>query len=400
MLRAIWLALVFALCSAGAQAQMAGLARLDAGQSRIVVEGGGAALDLGLSQVVPWRVFTLDEPRRLVLDFRAVDFGQARAADLLQGLPEAALRFGAMRPGWSRLVLDLPAPLRVASAEMRVDAGNGAARLQVRLAPTDAESFMHDAGIPQATGWDMIPAAVPKPNEDGRLVVAIDAGHGGIDPGAQRDGVVEARLMLTLAHELADALQRTGDFQPVLTRSEDVFVPLSERMTLARAAGADVFISLHVDAVDQPQVRGAVVYTQGAEAADRATALMAERHNRGDLLGGVDLAGQDDTVAGVLMDLARRETGPASERLATALVTHLRGAGAAMNDHPHRRAPLWVLNAADFPSVLIEAGFISNPAERTRLDTVIGRQAIILGIVSGLQDWAQSESALGPLQRR
>ncbi|AEM40540.1 N-acetylmuramoyl-L-alanine amidase [Ketogulonicigenium vulgare] len=379
-----------------AQAPMAGLARMDAAGSAVSADHIG----LSLSQAVPWRVFTLDDPRRLVVDFREVEFGSAGAQAISRDLPEGALRMGRLRPGWSRLVLDLAQPMRIARAGMQVASGDGRAQLNITLQPTDAAQFSVESGVPNASGWDMIPAALPRAAGDGRLVVAIDPGHGGIDPGAMRDGVIEAQLVLQFARELADRLQRSGDFTPVLTRSDDVFVPLSERMTIARAAGADVFISLHVDAVDQREVSGAVVYTLAARAADRATENMAERHNRGDLLAGLDLTGQDDRVATVLMDLARRETGPASERLAAALIASMSGAGAQMNTMPHRRAPLWVLNAADFPSILIEAGFISNPAERARLDTVLGRQPLIEGIVQGLQSWHQSEAALAPLRLR
>jgi N-acetylmuramoyl-L-alanine amidase len=212
--------------------------------------------------------------------------------------------------------------------------------------------------------------------------------------------MVEAQLMLTLAIELSEAISRIDGFRPVLTRREDVFVPLAERMTIARAAGADVLISLHADALEADSARGATVYTLSAEALDQASQRMAERHERSDLLAGVDLTGQDDTVATVLMDLARLETAPKAERLADMLVAALREAGAAVNSQPRRKAPLAVLNAADFPSVLIEVGFLSDPGDRAALASAEGRGRIVAAIVAALGAWAAEEAARAPLVRQ
>jgi N-acetylmuramoyl-L-alanine amidase len=127
---------------------------------------------------------------------------------------------------------------------------------------------------------------------------------------------------------------------------------------------------------------------------------MAERHDRGDLLAGLDLTGQDDTVAMILMDLARLETGPKSERLADTLVAEMRAAGAVMNSRPRRDGPLAVLNAADFPSVLIEVGFLSSAADRARLSTPEGRAPLVSGIVEGLRRWEMEEAVLAPMVRQ
>lgn len=391
-----------------AQAQVqdfSALARLDVGQSQVRDEGAGLVVTLGLSQVVPYRAFTLDDPRRLVLDFREVDWGRASRAALLNADRASDLRFGPLRPGWSRMVVDLAQPLVLTEAGMTVDTASGEAVLRVLLTPADVEAFAAASGAPADADWDIltgpdVDTLPPPPEEDGVAVVVIDPGHGGIDPGAERAGKVEAELMLQLGLELAEALARSGDFQPVLTRQSDVFVPLAERMTIARAAGADVLLSLHADALDEEVTRGASVYTLSDEAKDRASERMAERHERGDLLSGVDLTGQDDTVATILMDIARLETGPKGDRLAAALVEGLRAAGAQVNSNPRRAAPLAVLNAADFPSVLIEVGFLSNPSDRERIGSVEGRATIIAGIVDALQRWQLDEAARAPLLRQ
>jgi N-acetylmuramoyl-L-alanine amidase len=387
-----------------------GLARLDVTQSRVVAtEAGGVEITLYLSQPVPWRVFTLDAPRRLVLDFREVDWRGAEAAEMAVGLPAESLRFGALRPGWSRMILDLAGPLAVAEAGMAVGATDGTATLRVVLEPVHEAQFSARAGAPPAEpGWadaerpgPQDPLGPPPERDDGVLVVAIDPGHGGIDPGAAREGAVEAELMLALGLELAEAVNRSGTMRAVLTRQADVFVPLSERMTIARAAGAEVLLSLHADALEENEAaRGASVYTLSREALDTASTRMAERHERGDLLAGLDLSGQDDTVATVLMDLARQETGPAALRLADALVAAMAQAGAEMNSRPRREGPLAVLNAADFPSVLIEAGFLSSRADRERLSTPEGRAPVVAGILAGLETWAAEEAVRRDLLRQ
>ena len=206
--------------------------------------------------------------------------------------------------------------------------------------------------------------------------------------------------MLTLARELAEAIDRTGDMRAVLTRDDDLFVPLDARISIARAAGATVFLSLHADALEVDEALGASVYSLSDAGQDGASARMAERHEQGDLLAGLDLSGHDDTVATILMDLARLETGPASDRLADSIVTGLGDAGAVLNSRPRRTGQLAVLTAADFSSVLIEVGFLSNADDRARLGRAEGRAAIVAGIVQAVQRWRTGEEARGPLVRQ
>ena len=395
---AIWLA-----HPARAQDPFSGLARLDVAQSQVRDQGDGLSVTLYLSQPVPFRVFTLDAPRRLVLDFREVDWRGATREGLLNADNATDLRFGVLRPGWSRLVIDLAGPLLIDTAGMAVDQTVGTATVRVMLNLGTAADFAANSGAPPDADWQLTPVAptAPPPDQpDGPLTVVIDPGHGGIDPGADRDGLVEKDLMLQLALELAEALNRTEGIQAVLTRSTDVFVPLADRMSIARAAGADLFLSLHADALDEDTATGASVYTLTDEAVDQASERMAERHDRGDLLAGVDLAGADDTVATVLMDMARLETAPQAERFADAVVQGLEDAGAGVNRNPRRTAPLAVLNAADFPSVLIEVGFLSSERDRAALSDARGRGRIVAGIVSSVGRWAADEAARAPLVRQ
>ena len=296
---------------------LSALARVDAMRSGLVASGNGLDLRLGLSQPVPWRVRLLDNPPRLVIDTREVDWSGAEVLAMVR--PALAMRAGSFRPGWSRLVLELDGPHRLVRAEMVTSA---AARIDVSLAPTDAESFAAEAARPDLPDWALPAAAdlaAPVPEGSGPLVVVLDPGHGGIDPGAERDGTSEAALMLTFARELKEALIRDGRFRVVLTRDDDVFVPLETRTSIAREVEADLFLSLHADALAEGDAQGATVYTLAAEASDEATAALAERHDRDDLLAGIDLTAQDDVVAEVLMDMARTETLPRTERLAAAV---------------------------------------------------------------------------------
>jgi len=364
---------------------------LDPDASAIEDRWRGIEVTLALSRAVPWRVFTLDGPRRLAVEVRGVGWEGLGAEALLRGDNATGVAVTTGEGGWSRLEVTLGRALAVTEAGMAVDGEDGAARLQIVLEATDDESFAASASSSEAEPRSA-PEAGPalKPTDDA-FVVAIDPGHGGIDPGAEREGLKEAGLMLTLAEELAAALDEAG-IVPVLTREEDSFVPLQERMTLARAAGADVLLSLHADALQEDDASGASIYTLTDEAVDEASGKMVQRHQGSDLLAGLDLRGEEDAVATALMDLARADTVPRSRRLAEVLARELGAAGAAVNDHALRRAPLAVLNAADFPSVLVETGFLSDPGDRARLSTRGGRALIVQGVVAGLQAWAESEA--------
>jgi len=351
---------------------------------------------------VPYRVFTLDEPRRVVLDFREVDFRGVKPEAFTKSDWISDARFGALRPGWSRMILDVAEPVEVHAAGMQVDEIDGTAVITLDLRRASAQDFADASGAPDDPEWAFLVADPVRPPEaeSGPLVIVIDPGHGGIDPGAQYDDTKEADVMLALALELASALGRIEGVQPAVTRVDDTFVPLQERLTLARGAGADLFISLHADALEGEQATGASVYTLTTAASEAASQRMAERHEKGDLLAGVDLSGQGDDIALILQDLVRVETAASGERFADQLVQALADTGAVLNSRPRREAVLAVLNAADFPSVLLEVGFLSNDADRARLTTPQGRAPIVAAVTLAVGRWAIQEAALAPLIRQ
>ena len=337
---------------------------------------------IGLDHITPYRVFTLDEPRRLVIDIEEVSFAGLDADALLSGDRAAAVRFGPLRPGWSRMVVDLAEPLMIAQASM-VGSADGA-DLTIVMERTTPETFAANAGAPPDPGWDVVTGFDPKVAEElaksEDFIVVVDPGHGGIDSGAAQGGIKEADLMLLMGAELAVMLNAQEGVQAVLTREQDVFVPLSARMTLAREVGADLLISLHADALPEDAARGASVYTLSTDGGSAAAQRNVERHERSDLLAGVDLEAADDRVATALMDLARAQTGPESRRIADALVASMYAQGVLMNTNPRREGQYTVLTAADFPSVLIEAGFLSNAEDRAILAAAEGRARITRAI--------------------
>lgn len=382
-----------ALVGPAAAQELSALAKVNPLRSGIVATAeGGLELNVALSQSVPWRLRLIDNPPRLVIDAREIDWRGVEALAVVR--PGVSLRAGAFRPGWSRLVLELAGPLKVARAEMVT---GDEPRIELLLEPTDAASFAAEAARQDLPDWALPEAAtVPAPQSEGAgpLVVVLDPGHGGIDPGAEREGQSEAALMLTFARELKDLLIRDGRFRVVMTREDDVFVPLETRTSIARDAGADVFLSLHADALAEGDAQGATVYTLAAEASDEASAALAERHDRDDLLAGVDLSAQDDVVAEVLMDMARTETTPRTERLATALVTAIKAAEIRMHRHPLQSGGFSVLKSPDIPAVLLEVGFLSSDRDFRRLSDPAWRAKLADAILDALGRWSEEDATL------
>lgn len=399
-----FLILIALFCAGPLHGQgLTALARIDGKASYLRDTGRGVELELHLSQPVPYRVFTLDSPRRVVLDFSEVawDGFDAEAFDQAKAVTEVAM--GAFRPGWSRMVLELARPLQVETAGM--DTREGAV-VRVVLSPVTEEGFAKTAGAPESAIFtlpeinaDLEPPA-RRQSGDRAVVVVLDPGHGGLDPGAERGDVIEAHLMLQFARELRDVLLRSGGFEVMLTRDDDIFVPLEMRQSLARAAGADVFISLHADALAEGRASGATVYTLAEEASDIASEKLAERHDRADLLAGIDLSDQDDAIAGVLMDMARRETAPRSDRLADALVKGLSENIGTLHKRPRLEASFSVLKAADIPSVLIELGFMSSTSDLRNLQSADWRASAAAGIRDALRAWAAADAAEAGLLRQ
>lgn len=397
-------ALVIGLCFGGitVEAQdLSGLAKVDPATSQITDTWGGMKLSLNLSQAVPYRVFTLTEPNRLVLDFREATWAGVTSDTLLNADAALSVQFGPLRPGWSRLVVELAKPLEVERVGLSGPDDRASRVLTVRMGSTDQDSFDAIAGAPVDSDWMFQPAVqTPAPKKDDQLVIVLDPGHGGLDPGAEVDGYRESDLILQFAKDLQDRLLRQTSFDVHLTRSEDVFVPLESRITAAHDAQADLFLSLHADVVATGVAAGATAYTLSDEASDASSARIAAWHDRTDLIAGVDLSGQDDRIATVLMELARLDTDPKSDKFADLLVETLTDEGARVHKKPRRVADFAVLKSPDVPSVLLEVGFMSDPQDLANLLDPQARDIIIQGIVQAIQRWADETEADAALIRQ
>jgi N-acetylmuramoyl-L-alanine amidase len=290
---------------------------------------------------------------------------------------------------------------------MQVDEGIGTALLDVVLGARSPEAFaatavQGDLGVIRPKPREEPDAERPPERQRGDrpLIIMLDPGHGGFDPGAERDGVTEADLMLTFARELQEVIVRKSGHTVLLTRNADDFIPLPERVRMARTAGADLFMSLHADALLSGVASGARVYTLSKIASDEASAKLAERMDRASLLAGMDLTAQDDTLAEALMDIARLEVEPRANRLADALVQTLTETVGDMHKRPRQSADFSVLRAPDIPSVLVELGFLSSDNDLARLLSRDWRARAAEGIRLGIDNWAVSDAAEAALVRQ
>jgi N-acetylmuramoyl-L-alanine amidase len=246
--------------------------------------------------------------------------------------------------------------------------------IRIELPDPDAR-----AGLPPIAG----------PADPGRPLVVIDAGHGGHDPGASGatafGDMKEKTLALGLARALRDQLIRDGGVRVALTRDDDRFLVLEERAEIARALGADLFLSIHADSAgDQAGISGASVYTLSAKASSQAAARFAARENSADMVNGVRLAGQDENVNAILVELSQRRTQEQSDEFASLIVREGQGV-LAFHPQAQRSAALVVLRAPDVPSALFEAGFISNPDEAGRLASPEGQQGFAAAMARAIR---------------
>lgn len=400
------LMLVLAAPMAAAQGSMSAQARLLEGGTAVVASRDGLALDLALSQPVPYRLRILAAPPRLVIDFNTLDWA---GVDLGAGVPRShlrALRLGHLPDGWSRLVLDLGAPFQLETSEQRVNPDSGQAIISLRLRRVALEEFERTAQDAQRfaiqTSPDLLQpqASAPPPTAPRKPVVMLDPGHGGIDPGAERGGIREADLVLTFARQLREVLLRRGLFDVAMTRDADEFVSLDGRIRAARAAQADLFLSLHADALPEGLATGAVIYLLGDEASDDSAAYLAERHDRADMLAGVDLTGNTDEIARVLMSVAWQDTAPRARQLAEALVDGVGDAGIRLHRRPIQSGAFTVLRAVDIPSALIELGFMSSPRDLANLQDPDWTLRMADALADALELWHERDLALQGLLRQ
>lgn len=324
-----------------------------------------ARFQIALSQEVTTAVSVLSQPMRIAIDLPEVNFQAAQSTSRNRGLV-TGFRAGLVAPGRSRLVFDLGAAATV-GAIRQSRRKDGIVDLVIDFAVSSREDF--ERAVQQGADKRAAAALAPlqteaRPLSDTRPLVVIDPGHGGIDSGAVASGgIAEKTLVLAIADQLRAQLEAGGHMRVIMTRRDDRFLSLSERVRIAREARADLFISLHADSLSAAQeVRGATIYTGSDRATDAESARLAQKENAADASAGAETTQPSEEVLDILMDLTRRETRSMSGAVAARLVSEMRGT-VRMHRIPQRSAGFRVLTAPDVPSLLIELGYLSSKGD-------------------------------------
>lgn len=430
MFAALW-AVLAVTCAWPASAQLAATA------VRVGDHGDHTRFVVDLSTRTAFTTFTLTDPDRVVVDLPEMEWAMPTTEGGGGGLVRS-YRYGSFTPGSSRIVIDLARPASIKQAFVLAPENNVGWRLVIDLTETTRESFQTGRGVRQTgdqVGTPPPSAAVPPqpvpprqgtvqvmpPNPQPRPVAAvvppkprpaetkakerqkpaylpvvvIDAGHGGPDPGTTGvSGVYEKVITLAMALELRDRLTATGRYRPVLTRQDDVPIALRDRVAMARAAKADLFMSLHADAIANDSIKGLSVYTLSANSSDKEAAALAEKENKADLIAGMDLSHESPEVTNILIDLAQRESLNLSARFAGDVISEFRR-DTRLLPKSHRFAGFAVLKAPDVPSVLVEMGYLSNPDEEQLLRQPAYRAKLASAIVRAVDGFFKQSKKTG-----
>ena len=352
----------------------------DAKQTRVVLD---------LDKPIQFRAFPLADPYRVVLDLPQVSFKLGAGTGVAgRGLVKA-FRYGLVMPGGSRIVFDLTGPAKIAKSYV-LEAANGQpprlvlefeevdrtafvqllapeSRPELRPAIADANAGVANAGVARPDA-SIVTASTQPP--DKRPVIVIDPGHGGVDNGTQAGGgdIMEKNLVLGFGLALRDKIEKSGKYRVVMTRTDDTFIPLGERVKIARNESASLFVSIHADALPRGEgdAQGATIYTLADKASDAEAERLADAENKSDAIGGVNLTDEPTEVADILIDLVQRETRTFSNRFARTLMGEMKNT-VRMHKHPLKSAGFRVLKAPDVPSVLVELGYVSNKGDLEHL---------------------------------
>lgn len=419
--------ITFALANSPAQA-------LEIDNIRIGVHSDKTRIVLDMDSAQKFRTFTLVQPNRLVIDLPSFSWdvgtvGRPAGSNILD------IRQGSLNSNVSRIVIDLKNPALIKSAYLlkKDTKNNKPDRLVIDFVKASQTEFINAErkvfGILEVDDTDktintsrsinkdtptqtkvstpsdtqrtqtpnsssakatITPQRKPKQNTVPSVVrrkpiVIIDPGHGGADPGAiGSNGIFEKNITLAISRELKKQLEATGRYKVKMTRNSDVYLKLYKRVEFARNNGGDLFISIHADSLPKSKARGASIYTLSEKASDAQTAKLAQRENNADKIAGVDLTHEDDQVADILVDLVMRDTQNQSNFFANTLVSTIQSSQINLLQNPHRYAGFAVLKAPDIPSVLVEAGFLSNAAEARQLSQASYRKKIAVSLKDGI----------------
>jgi N-acetylmuramoyl-L-alanine amidase len=347
--------------------------------ARVDQHGSETRLLFELSGPVRAESFSVTEPDRIIIDLPEVAFrldpmagretspkGVARTSSSLIN----SYRFGQFAPGRSRIVIELARPARVVRAEsvLRVEGS----RLEIDLAPVEAAKFAeaaaeHARAVAERPSPPPIAEGPAAGDASDKPLVVIDPGHGGVDVGAAgKHGELEKTIVFEFAKTLKTAIESQGRLRVLLTRPDDVFIALDDRVRFARQHGAALFLSIHADTLGSPNVEGATVYTVASRASDAEAARIAQKENFADRSAGLEQKAEAEEIGDILFDLTRRETRALARDFSASLVSKWREAG-SLNKNPSRSAGFVVLKAHDVPSALLELGYLSSEKDLANL---------------------------------
>jgi N-acetylmuramoyl-L-alanine amidase len=367
-------------------------------EARLAGDEARTRLVIDVSQNIGVTAFTLADPYRVVIDVPQVVFQfPSKTGESGRGLIKA-FRYGLVMPGGSRIVIDTKGPVRIDKAFVLDPVDAQPARLVLDLTAVDRATFMRTLALENRARRP----ESKKPERDTgvktgdqRPLVMLDPGHGGIDNGTSaQSGENEKTIVLDFALALRDKLEKSGKYRVAMTRSDDRFVPLGDRVRMARAQAAGLFISIHADALarEEGDARGAAVYTLSETASDTEAGRLADAENRADVIAGVDMSAEPDDVADILIDLAQRETKHYSVHFAKTLLRELK-TSARLHKHPIKSAGFRVLKAPDVPSVLIELGYVTSRQDLKLLTSETWRARATDSIVQAVHSFFSAQVA-------
>ena len=367
--------------------------------------GNISRLELTVTQKVDMDAFLLAKPNRVIIDMPEVLFqleGKASASNN-DSNPGAGLirtfRYGSLGKGRSRIVLDLRGPARITKIST-IKIASTVYRLRVDVSASRAAEFLaaaakgrQEAIVRSRSQKEAVTGFSPVGG--GKPLIVIDPGHGGIDGGAHgHAGESEKDIVLLFSTLLAKKIEKTGSYKVLLTRKDDIFVPLSERVAIARRAKARLFISVHADSLSEKWVRGATVYTISDRASDGHAARLAEKENKADEKAGLEQPADTAQISDILYDLTRRETRAFSHVFAGSLIREW-GKFGELNKNPHRSGRFHVLKAPDVPSVLLELGYLSSKQDSVLLSTPEWREKATTRVTEAIDRFFKSRKGQG-----
>ena len=354
---------------------------------------------LKLDEMVPFKVYSLNDPNRIVVELDTSTINSLDDLEITSSPLMGEINFLKAIEGWSAISIKLETPMKVQNLAMKPLKLDGSkVELSFELFPINQKEF---DGIVKLFGNDIHDKRLVNIkkdfdyNKNDKLIVVIDPGHGGVDPGAQVKTIREADLMLSLAKVVAEEIERLDNTTVILTRKIDEFTSLDERLMLAVRVGADLFISLHADTVKKGKASGSTVYTLSQEASDQASARLASRHGGDELISGLDLTGTETAITSALMGLLRSENTVRSYAFSEAILKNLENFSITLNPAPLRKANFSVLKLPSVPSILIETGFMSTSSDLKNLQDRDWAEKFALAISSGILEWVAEDQLLG-----